>query len=283
LSGEGPARLVLVATPIGNLADLSRRAVDVLAAADAICSEDTRVVRKLLAHAGISLSGKQLIAVHAHNEEAMAPRVIRLLAGGSTVAFTTDAGTPGISDPGERLVRAVLDAGLEVEAVPGPSALLAALAVSGLAAERFCFEGFLPRKGRERAARMAAIATEPRTTVLYESPRRVGQTLVDLAEVCGGDRAVAVARELTKRHEEVWRGSLAGAVERLADNEPRGEFVIVVGGAAPGGPPGPEEIESRLSARLAGGEGRKDAVAAVAAELGVPKRQVYDISLRAGR
>ena len=275
-------RLVLVATPIGNLADLSPRAVQALTRADVICSEDTRVVRKLLSYAGISLAGKQLIAVHAHNEAAASGRVVALVGGGATVALTTDAGTPGVSDPGERVVRAVIDAGLPVETIPGPSAALAALVVSGLPADRFCFEGFLPRRGGERAARLAAIGAETRTTVIFESPRRVALTIDDLVESCGAGRPVAVARELTKRNEEVFRGSLAQAAAWLASAEPRGEFVVVLGGARPPGPPAVGDIERSLAARLAAGEDRKTAVAAVAAELGVPKRVVYDLSLGRG-
>ena len=272
-------KLVLVATPIGNLGDLSPRAVQALQEAEVIASEDTRVVRKLLTHAGVSLAGKQLVAVHAHNEAAAAERLVAHIRGGATVALTTDAGTPGISDPGERVVQAVLREGLDVEAVPGPSAALAALAVSGLPTDRFCFEGFLPRKGPARAARLQAIAAELRTTVIFESPRRMAGTLDELARACGRTRAVAIARELTKRNEEVWRGTLAGARDQVATNEPRGEFVIVLGGAAPPPPATTADVEQALAAHLAAGEDRKTAVAAVAAELGVPKRTVYDLSL----
>jgi 16S rRNA (cytidine1402-2'-O)-methyltransferase len=280
-----PGRLVLVAMPIGNLGDLSPRAAGALAAADVICAEDTRLVRKVLTHAAVSLSGKELLAVHAHNEDAVAPRLVRRVQGGAIVALTSDAGTPGISDPGGRVVSAVLAAGLPVETVPGPSALLAALVLSGLPADRFCFEGFLPRKGGPRAARLAAIAADPRTTVLFESPRRVARTVADLRAVCGPDRLVALARELTKRHEEVWRGTLEEAEAWLAAGEPRGEFVIVVGGAGPGHDAPRREavsaadLEARLVARLAAGETRKDAVAGVAAELGIAKRTVYQAAV----
>jgi 16S rRNA (cytidine1402-2'-O)-methyltransferase len=277
---EGGGRLVLVGTPIGNLGDLSPRAVEVLAAADVICCEDTRRTRKLLTHAGIT--PRRLLAVHEHNELAAAPSLVAMAATGATVAVVTDAGLPGISDPGERLVRAAAGAGVRVEVVPGPSAALAALVVSGLATDRFCFEGFLPRKGGERAARLASIGSEPRTVVLFEAPHRVRQTADQLAQACGGDRLVAIARELTKVHEEVWRGTLAGAIGHLAETEPRGEYVLVVGGApvAASGTAGPVEIEASLAARLAAGEDRKTAVAAVAVDLGVPKRAVYDVSVR---
>jgi 16S rRNA (cytidine1402-2'-O)-methyltransferase len=277
---EGRGRLVLVATPIGNLGDLSPRAAEVLAAADVVCCEDTRHTRKLLTHAGIT--ARRLVAVHEHNEIAAAAGLVAMAADGATVAVVTDAGLPGISDPGERLVRAAAAAGIRVEVVPGPSAALAGLVVSGLPADRFCFEGFLPRKGGERGARLASIAAEPRTVVLFEAPHRVRQTAAQLAEACGGGRPVAIARELTKVHEEVWRGTLAGAVSHLGETEPRGEFVLVVGGrpVAASGTAGPDEIEASLAARLAAGEDRKTAVAAVAVELGVPKRAVYDVSVR---
>jgi 16S rRNA (cytidine1402-2'-O)-methyltransferase len=275
-------RLILVGTPIGNLGDLSPRAREVLAAADVICCEDTRHTRKLLTHAGIT--PRRLLAVHEHNEAAAAPSLVAMAAEGASVAVVTDAGLPGISDPGERLVRAAIDAGIRVEVVPGPSAVLAALVVSGLPAGQFCFEGFLPRKGGERTARLAAIAAEPRTAVMFESPHRVRQTVDHLVSVCGGQRPVAIVRELTKLHEEVWRGTLAGAAGVLSEREPRGEYVLVLGGAAPvAAGTGPVEIEARLAERMAAGEDRKTAVAAVAVDLRVPKRAVYDVSLRANR
>jgi 16S rRNA (cytidine1402-2'-O)-methyltransferase len=280
VSDTAAGRLILVATPIGNLADLSPRAVQALSDASVIAAEDTRVVRKLLTYAGVSLAGKQLIAVHAHNEAASAERVAGHLRQGATVALTTDAGTPGISDPGQRLVRAVVDAGLPVEAVPGPSAALAALALSGLPSDRFSFEGFVPRKGRERAVRLAAIAADERTSVIFESPRRVALTVEDLVGACGGDREVVLARELTKRNEEVWRGSLAEAAAHLGEQGQRGEFVIVLAGAGPTANAATDaDIQQALAARLTKGEDRKAAVAAVAAELGVPKRTVYHLSI----
>jgi 16S rRNA (cytidine1402-2'-O)-methyltransferase len=270
-------RLVLVGTPIGNLGDLSPRAVEALAAADVIACEDTRVTRKLLSHAGIH--GRRLVAMHEHNEASVAARLVALALGGATVAVVTDAGLPGISDPGARLVKAAVDAGLTVDVVPGPSSALAALVVSGLPTDRFCFEGFLPRKGGEKAARLAAIAAEPRTIVLFESPRRVRSTVGMLASVCGADRPVAVAREMTKVHEEVWRGTLEGAVAWLSSVEPRGEYVLVVGGfVAPA--VDDDVVSAALAARLAAGEDRKTAVASVAGALGVPKRRVYDMGLR---
>ncbi|HSS09605.1 MAG TPA: 16S rRNA (cytidine(1402)-2'-O)-methyltransferase [Acidimicrobiales bacterium] len=270
-------RLLLVGTPIGNLGDLSPRAVEVLSTADVIVCEDTRVTRKLLSHAGIR--GRRLVAMHEHNEASVAVEVVALVVAGATVAVVTDAGMPGISDPGSRLVKAAASAGVSVEVVPGPSAALAALVVSGLPTDRFCFEGLLTRKMGEKAARLAAIAAEPRTVVLFESPRRVRATVDMLASVCGGSRSVAVAREMTKVHEEVWRGTLEGATAWLSSVEPRGEYVLVIGGAAaPVADDG--AISAALADRLAAGEDRKTAVGVVAAALGVPKRRVYEIGLR---
>ncbi|MDQ6614584.1 MAG: 16S rRNA (cytidine(1402)-2'-O)-methyltransferase [Actinomycetota bacterium] len=279
----GAGRIVLVGTPIGNLGDLSPRAVRVLAAADVIACEDTRVTRKLLTHAGIT--GRRLVALHAHNEASAAAALVSEASAGAVVAVVTDAGMPGISDPGARLVAAAAATGVEVEVVPGPSAALAALVVSGLPTDRFSFDGFLPRKGGERAARLAAIAAEPRTVVLFESPHRVRVTVGNLLSSCGADRSVAIARELTKRHQEVWRGSLGEAGTWLETVAPRGEYVIVVGPARPPDPAGAatavddDAITSALVSRLAAGDDRKAAVAGVAASLGVPRRRVYDVAV----
>ena len=272
--------LVLVATPIGNLGDLSPRAVKTMQQASLILCEDTRHSGKLLAHAGIS--GVRLAVCNEHTEIERAREVLSLLDTEATVAMITDAGTPGISDPGSRLVRAVLDAGHAVSAVPGPAAFLMALVVSGFDTGRFVFEGFLPRSGRERATRLTAIAAEQRTTVIYEAPHRIERTVADLAEVCGGQRAVAVARELTKLFETVWRGSLDEAIPHLAATAPRGEYVIVLDGAAPRGEISDDEIRSALNIALEG-HTRKDAVAAVVGQLEVPKRRVYDLALAVER
>jgi 16S rRNA (cytidine1402-2'-O)-methyltransferase len=272
-------RLLLVGTPIGNLGDLSPRAVEALTTADTIACEDTRRTRALLSHLGVP-GGRRLLAVHDHNEAAEVANVLSRLDQGERVVVVTDAGMPGISDPGERLVAAAAAAGHAVEVVPGPSALLAALVVSGLSTSRFCFEGFLPRKGAARRQRLAEVAAEPRTTVIFEAPHRVRQSVADLAEAAGGTRRVAVARELTKLHEEVWRGTLAGAVDHLSAREPRGEYVIVLDGAPPADPVGQTDVETALRARLEAGTDKRSAIADVAATLGVPKRVVYDIALR---
>ena len=277
----GAGKLVLVATPIGNLGDLAPRAVEALAAADVICCEDTRHSRKLLHHAG--LSGKKLVAVHAHNEAEQAERMVRDIAGGQRIAFITDAGTPGISDPGERLVAAALDAGVDVELVPGPAAVVAGLVLSGLPTARFCFEGFLPRKGKERTARLAELAGEARTTVLYEAPHRLVATVTDLEAACGGERRIAICRELTKKFEDVWRGTLADALVRAGTIEARGEYVLVVEGAAPPPEATEDDVDAAVRRRLDAGRSTRDAAADVAAELGVPKRVAYNAAVRLSR
>ncbi|WP_420639874.1 16S rRNA (cytidine(1402)-2'-O)-methyltransferase [Candidatus Poriferisocius sp.] len=270
-------RLLVVATPIGNLGDLSPRAVSVLADADVVACEDTRRTGRLLSHAGVQ--APRLVVVNEHTEAAGAAEIAELVAGGRTVCLVTDAGTPAVSDPGARVVRATLDAGGQVEAVPGPSAALAALVVSGLPTGRFCFEGFLPRKGRHRDDRLQALSREPRTMVLFEAPHRLARTLADLASVLGGDRSVAVVREQTKLHEEVWRGTLADAADRAAGAPPKGEHVLVVAGCPASAPPTEPQIRAALDERLADGLSRRDAAAAVAADLGISRRAVYQLAL----
>ncbi len=271
--------LVLVATPIGNLGDLSPRAVEALRTADVIAAEDTRRTRALCTHAGVPAGGR-LIAVHAHNERRQAEELVARIRAGARVAVVTDAGMPGISDPGERLVRVCVEAGVPVEVVPGPSATLAALVLSGFPTDRFVVEGFLPRSGRERTERLGELAVERRTAVLFESPRRVAATLADLAAVCGGDRAVAVARELTKVHEEVWRGPLAEAVARADSVEPRGEHVLVLAPAPPPAAADDDTVAAALVEALGAGASARDAATEVAARLGVPRRRVYDLAVR---
>jgi 16S rRNA (cytidine1402-2'-O)-methyltransferase len=281
LSEEAGA-LVLVGTPIGNLGDLTPRAVDALREADVIAAEDTRRTRALLTHAGIAARGR-VSAVHAHNEQESALTVVRDVKAGKRVAYVTDAGMPGISDPGSRLVRACLDAGLAVEVVPGPSAALSALVLSGFPTERFGFEGFLPRRGRERTDRLAEVVAESRTMVLFESPRRIAATLTDLRELCGPLREVAVARELTKRFEDVWRGTLGDAVDMVAARAPRGEHVIVLGPVPEAPAASDEEVAAHVRAALAAGLSARDAAARVASDLGVPRRRAYDTAIRLRR
>jgi 16S rRNA (cytidine1402-2'-O)-methyltransferase len=271
--------LLLVATPIGNLGDLSTRAAEALRDADVIAAEDTRRTRALLSHLGVPAAGR-LRSVHAHNEQQSADWVVDAVGDGKVVAYVTDAGTPGISDPGERLVRACLAAGLAVDVVPGPSAVLTALVLSGFPTDRFVFEGFLPRRGVERRERIAALVSEVRTVVLYESPKRVHATLTQLLGACGPLREVAIARELTKLHQEVWRGTLDEAVGHVELGEPRGEHVVVLAPA----PPPPEasdvEIDAHVTAALAEGLSTRDAAARVARDLGVPRRRTYDAAMR---
>jgi len=269
--------LILVATPIGNLGDLSPRAVEALAAADLVCCEDTRRSGRLLQHAGVR--AKRLRRVDDHTEVDATADVLDVLAGGGSVAVVTDAGTPGISDPGQRLVQAAVEAGYTVSAVPGPAALVMALVVSGLPSERFVFEGFVPRSGSARTERLAEIAAERRTTVLYEAPHRVARTVSDLVSACGAERRVALCRELTKMHEEVWRGSLGEAAAHLAEHEPIGEYVLVLEGAPEAPPIENDDIVALLRSAIASGMSKRDAAAHVAAQTGRPKRLVYSLTL----
>ncbi|MDE0699912.1 MAG: 16S rRNA (cytidine(1402)-2'-O)-methyltransferase [Acidimicrobiaceae bacterium] len=270
--------LVIVATPIGNLADLSPRAVEELAVAELVCCEDTRRTGRLLSHAGVR--AKALRRVDAHTEAAASTEVVGLIAAGHRVVLVSDSGTPGVCDPGQRLVAAVVDAGHEVVVVPGPSAVVAALMGSGFLADRFAFEGFLPRRGRERESRLAQLSLEQRTCVLYESPKRIAATLSDLARCCGTERRAVVARELTKLHEEFVRGSLAELVAWSA-SEPKGEIVVVLDGAPPAPEPNDEAIVAALDSALAQGLSSRDAASRAAAELGVAKRRVYELLHRA--
>lgn len=268
--------LVVVSTPIGNLSDMSSRAVDALRVADLIACEDTRRTGKLLSHFGVD--GVRLFRLDKHRERAGVETVVDILAGRGRVVLVSDAGTPSVSDPGERLVAAVVEAGHIVTVVPGASAALAALVVSGLPTDRFVVEGFLPRRGGARSERLDQIAADTRTTVVFESPHRSAATLTELAERCDGDRRVALCRELTKLHEEVWRGSLDDACQQVLD--PRGELVIVIEGADPSAStPGEADVAEALRSAIGRGASRRDAVAEVAAALDVPRNEVYDLSL----
>ena len=271
--------LVLVATPIGNLGDLSDRARTALREASAIAAEDTRHTRKLLSSQGIS--GVRLLAVHEHNEQAAADGIVRLLARGETIALVTDAGTPGISDPGMRVVAAVIKAGHEVVCVPGPAAFVAALVVSGLPTERFVFESFLPRSGVARQAILSEILVSLKTTVFYEAPNRVVRTLREFVTVCGDLRAVSVSRELTKRFEHTWRGTLGGAVTYFIEHEPKGEFVITIGPASKPDPVSLDDVAIRtlLSVHIDAGKRNREAIDAVAAETGLPRKHIYAIAV----
>ncbi len=268
-----PGSLVVVATPIGNLGDLSERAKEVLGTADVVCCEDTRRTRALLTACSLPSSPRRLLSLHGHNEAERLTAVLSLLKAGKTVALVSDAGTPTISDPGARVVAAATAAGFAVWAVPGPSAPLSALVVSGLATDRFCFEGFLPRKGPERRRRLAELAAEERTVVVLEAPGRLATLLADLHRACG-DRRVAICRELTKVHEEVWRGRLNDAERRFAEEPVRGEVVIVVEGRPPAPGVSDEVVVASVRARLSAGDTPRSAADAAAA-LGIPRRRAY--------
>lgn len=268
--------LVVVGTPIGNLADLSPRASDALAGADVVACEDTRRTGRLLEAAGIPK--RRLVVVNDHTEEAMAGELVRRMGAGETVALVTDAGMPAVSDPGSLVVAAAARAGLPISVVPGPSAATAALAASGLPSGRWAFEGFLPRKGPARSERIQAVGSETRTVVLYEAPHRVVRTVDDLSVACGPHREVVLAREITKLHEEYYRGTLGGAQRWLGAHPPRGEFVVVLSAAEPLAEPTDDDIRAALDEERTMGASNRDAVAAVARELGVAKRRVYGIA-----
>lgn len=271
-------KLVLCGTPIGNLDDMSPRAVAALREADVIACEDTRRTRKLLSHFGIG--GRDLVVLNDQTERRKAPEVVAEIARGRTVVLVSDAGMPGLSDPGYRLVRACIVEGLDVGVVPGPSAVVTALAVSGLPPGRFVYEGFLPRKAGDRRKRIQSFRDEPRTIVLFESPHRVEATLDDLRQVLG-DRRVSLARELTKLYEEVLRGPLSEVAATLKERPPRGEITLVVEGAVHDHrlEPAAEELAARARALMEAGVTRKDALTQVAEEAGVPRRKVFDALL----
>jgi 16S rRNA (cytidine1402-2'-O)-methyltransferase len=271
--------LWLVGTPIGNLGDLSDRARETLASADVVACEDTRRTRTLLSHAGIS--GPRLVSFFEGNEERRVEELLTDLRQGRTVALVTDAGMPSLADPGYRLVAAALDEGITVDVVPGPSAAVAALVISGLPPDRFVFEGFLPRRVGQRRARLRELATERRTIVVFESPRRVGAMLADAAAALG-ERRAALVRELTKLHQEVTRDSLPQLAARLAGREVRGEIVVVIEGA-PEAEVDLDELAGRVAALTERGLSRKEAAERVAAEAGASRREVYEASLRTDR
>lgn len=269
--------LYIVATPIGNLEDLTFRAKRVLEQSDIIACEDTRHARVLLAHYGITTP---VLSYHEHNERERATELVRRLISGEDVALISDAGTPALSDPGFPLIREALLAGLSVVAVPGPSAALAALAVAGLPTDRFVFLAFLPRRSGERVRALEAVRMLPWTLVIYEAPHRIAAVLQDLRAVLG-DRRVAIARELTKRFEEVFRGTLSEALAHLAAHPPRGEFTLVVEGAAGALPavPNSEAARSRMRELLRSGRSPKDAVAEVVRTSGLARREAYRLLL----
>ena len=274
----GQGTLYLVATPIGNLGDISQRAREILEKAEAVACEDTRRTGKLLELLG--LRARRLLVANEHTEVLVGPTVVELLGRGQDVALVSDAGTPAISDPGERLVKYVLAQGYKVSVVPGPTAAVAALVLSGLPSNRWVMEGFLPRKGKEREARLASVAVEARTTVLFESARRLKATLDDLVNFCGGDRPAAVMRELTKLYEESARGTLAELAARFS-GDVKGEIAIVVGGA-PQIEIDDEVVLEALQMELESGVTRRAAIDHISATLGVARNRVYALALEVG-
>ncbi|MEY9887876.1 16S rRNA (cytidine1402-2'-O)-methyltransferase [Catenulispora sp. MAP5-51] len=273
-----PGLLVLAGTPIGRDEDASPRLAAELASADVIATEDTRRLKRLLRVLDVTPRGR-LVSYFEANETARTPDLVQDLLGGARVLVVTDAGMPSVSDPGYRLVAAAVEAGVRVTAVPGPSAVLTAVAVSGLPVDRFCFEGFLPRKGGGRSSRLAELSAELRTMVFFEAPHRLAASLADMASAFGDDRPAAVCRELTKTYEEIKRGGLGDLAKWADEGEVRGEITVVVGGAVPGAGrelSGAELAELVFAREEAGGLRRKEAIAEVAAEVGLPKREVFD-------
>ena len=267
-------RLLVCATPIGNLGDISERTRNVLASADVIYAEDTRRTAKLLRHLVINVD---LVSLFTGNEKARTEQLVESVRSGHTVVLVSDAGMPTISDPGAAAIRAVREAGYPVSVVPGPSAVTTAAALSGFGGDRFVFEGFLPRKGRERAERLEAIGRESRTVVLFASPNRLADDLADLSEACGPSREVAVARELTKLHEESWVGSLGESVERWS-GDVKGEVTLVLGPVDPE-PPSIEEAIQRARTLVAGGTSVRQAAREVSTETRVSRREIYEALL----
>jgi 16S rRNA (cytidine1402-2'-O)-methyltransferase len=268
-------KLFVVATPIGNLEDITLRAVRVLRESERVLAEDTRRTRILLTHLGLSTP---LISLHAHTGPGKLDALADELAAGQTYALVTDAGTPLVSDPGFQLVERALARGVRVEAIPGASAVMAALCVAGIPADHFRFTGFLPRGGKRRREALARIAGDPAASVLFEAPSRIADTLRELRDACGQARPAALCRELTKLHEEVARGTLAELCERFAE-APRGEITLVVAGALAAAqadePPDEDALSARIEAGLAAGQGAKELAQALAEAFGLPRREVY--------
>jgi len=273
--------LYLIATPIGAARDITLRALDLLAGADVIAAEDTRSLRHLMEIHGIAPGDRPLVSYHDHNAKTARPRLMAALAAGKSVVYASEAGTPLVADPGYQLARAAVAAGHRLVSAPGPSAVLAALTVSGLPSDRFLFAGFPPPAKTARAAFLRELAPVPATLVLYESPKRLGALLAEMAAQLGETRAAAVCRELTKRFEEVRRGTLADLAAHYAGAPPKGEIVVLVDRAR-GRAAGPEDVDAALADALAR-LSVKDAAAEVAAALGLPRREVYQRALDLGR
>ena len=274
-------QVVLVGAPLGNVGDASARLKEILSTADIVAAEDTRRLARLARDLEVEITGR-VVSYFEGNEERRTPELVEAARAGARVALVTDGGMPTVSDPGFRLVRAALAAGVPVTAAPGPSAVTTALALSGLPSDRFCFEGFLPRRPSERRARLAALAAEERTLVLFEAPHRLAATLADLADAFGADRPAAVCRELTKTYEEVRRAPAGDLAAWAAAEGVRGEVTLVIGGATPASVARPDD--ARLAEEVgwaeADGTPRREAIAAVAQAYGLPKREVYEAVVR---
>lgn len=271
--------LCLVPTPIGNLSDISPRARQALADADFIAAEDTRVALRLLNHLELK---KPLVSYYEHNKEGSGPKIVARILTGQRCALVSDAGSPAISDPGEDLVRLCAEAGIPVTAIPGPCAAITALSISGLPTGRFCFEGFLSTNKKSRQAHLDGLRSETRTMIFYEAPHKLTATLADLSAVFGAERRISLCRELTKLHEEVLRMTLGEAMDYYAENAPRGEFVLIVEGAAPKAPEAVSEADALEAVRALIGQGlsRKDAVRRVSEQTGIPKNELYNAAVR---
>ncbi|MFB2983628.1 16S rRNA (cytidine(1402)-2'-O)-methyltransferase [Microseira sp. BLCC-F43] len=277
---QTPGILYLVGTPIGNLEDMTFRAVRILQAVDLIAAEDTRHTGKLLHHFQITTPQ---ISYHEHNQKARIPELIELLSQGKTIALVTDAGMPGISDPGYELVKACIEANIDLVPIPGVTAAITALSAAGLPTDRFVFEGFLPAKGQPRKQRLEALKIESRSIILYESPHRIRQTLPDLATVLGENRQIVLARELTKLHEEFWRGSIKDAIAYYSTREPQGEFTLVLAGTQLETPQmNDAAIKHELQHLLSQGLSRSEASRQLAALTSLSRRHIYQLALEIG-
>jgi len=272
-----PGTLYVVGTPIGNLEDMTFRAVRILQTVDLIAAEDTRHTGKLLQHFQITA---QQLSYHDHNSNSRIPELLEHLGSGKAIAIVTDAGMPGISDPGYELVKACVDAGIPVVPIPGPTAVIAALSAAGLPTEKFVFEGFLPTKNQDRRDRLEFLQAEARTIIFYEGPHRLRQTLQDLAEALGKERQIVLARELTKLYEEFWRGRIEDAITHYTEREPQGEYTLVVAGLPPVKPQLSEaELKAELQQIMAQGVSRSQASRQLAKATSLSRRQLYQLAL----
>jgi 16S rRNA (cytidine1402-2'-O)-methyltransferase len=276
-SDPKPGTLYLVGTPIGNLEDMTFRAVRILQAVDVIAAEDTRHTGKLLQHFQITTPQ---VSYYEHNQKSRIPDLVRRLQQGQAIALVTDAGMPGISDPGYELVKSCVAAGFPVVPIPGASAAISALVASGLPSDRFRFEGFLPAKSKERLTALEALTRESHSLIFYEAPHRLRHTLQDLATVFGKERAIACARELTKLHEEIWRGTIQEAIDHYTQKDPQGEYTLVVSGAELSQPTLSEEVlKAELQALLQQGLSRSEASRELAKQTALSRRQIYQLAL----